>query len=52
MFRPGFLIMLGAFSVVVGCVQPFSALCIACGIACIGFGWDGLKRESKENKDE
>ena len=52
MFKPGFLIMLGAFSVVVGFVQPMSILCVACGIACIGFGWDKLRQESKENKDE
>jgi hypothetical protein len=53
MFKPGFLIMIGTFSIVVGVMTPFSVLCVASGLACVGFGIKGLYEESDgpENRD-
>jgi len=52
MLTPGRLIVLGTVAVVIGCVPPFSILCLVSGSACLYFGIRGLINENKGTTDE
>lgn len=53
MLKPGTLIIIGTFAIVVGFMPPaVSILCVASGALCVGIGFYGLRQESKENQND
>lgn len=52
MLKPGHMVMLGAFCMVVGIFYTPNWLCLVSGAACLYFGIKGLIKEEKEDKDE
>lgn len=51
MFKPGTMVVIGVVAMVVGFIPPISILAVASGALCVYFGWEGLKKEEKENAD-